>query len=684
MRSERQGAVIGSVGRFRTANGKQRAPQKPALITTLISLFASFALGACAPTASSPAAQGQAGVISPSWSPSASRTQDDAWHFAYAVQSWAAEQSGHVVMVPARYTIVVDRAFFSDEFSHIPLRALRGVRADDPNQVIVLKHLWTTHASSWDYDTDIKFVLYGPGFVKEGVRLEKTTLQNIAPTYARLIGANAPKGSMGRVMTEALLPTSKKPKVILTIVMDGGGRSLYDAWPDAWPVIKGLTARGVEYTDAKVTQLETATAVSHVAIGTGGYPLTTRIVGNEIYDPAKKQVTQSFPDYSPEFIKAPTLADEYGVSAGHKPVVIGTSFQDRAAMGMVGHGAAHHTGNKNHIVVLYAQPKKPAWKEEFPGGDQEHRLMTNIDLYTFPAYLRGRSPTSYVKALTGGSGIWMGHKIDDSSNVRFTPAYVEFECDNMLMMMDREPIDRDDVTALVYMSMKPTDYAAHRWGLESLEAREALRAQDACVGKLIQKLNVRVGEGNYVVTITADHGMMPMPEVTGGHRLSLRTLLEMIDKKFGAKIGLGGGFINLWFDQAKMKELGITNQDVVTYLRLLTAGDYYGPRENWPAYLAYRPDERLFFNAYTFEQVEAFVKANPSRWMANPYAGAGTAVTLEHDLQRLHATGTGIGYLAYGAHADGQLPRIEDSGYFFLDGLELTEEHETFEGLTRR
>jgi predicted AlkP superfamily pyrophosphatase or phosphodiesterase len=658
--------------------------QKPILIASLIPLAASFALGACAPTASRPGAQGKAGAISPSWSPSAYRTQDDAWHFAYAVQSWAAEQSGHVVMIPTRYTIVVDRAFFSDEFSHIPLRALRGVRADDPNQVIVLKHLWTTHASSWNYDTDIKFVLYGPGFVKEGVKLDKTTLQNVAPTYARLIGANAPIGSMGRVMTEALVPSSKKPKIILTIVMDGGGRSLYETWPDAWPVIKGLAARGVEYMDAKVTQLETATAVSHVAIGTGGYPITTRIVGNEIYDPAKKQVTQSFPDYSPEFIMVPTLADEYGVSAGHKPVVIGTSFQDRAAMGMVGHGAAHHPGNKNHIVVLYAQPKRPAWKEQFPGGDQEHRLMTNIDLYSFPAYLRGRSPTPYVKELTGGSGIWMGHKIDDSSNVRFTPAYVGFECDNMLMMMDREPIDRDDVTALVYMSMKPTDYAAHRWGLESLEAREALRAQDACVGKLIQKLNARVGDGNYVVTITADHGMMPMPEVTGGHRLSLRTLLEMIDKKFSAKIGLGGGFINLWFDQAKMKELGITNRDVAAYLRSLTAGDYYGPREKWPAYLTYRPDERLFFNAYTFEQVEAFVKANPSRWMANPYAGDGTAVTLEGDLQRLHATGTGIGYLVYGAHADGQLPRIEDTGYFFRDGLELTEERETFEELAAR
>ena len=114
---------------------------------------------------------------------------------------------------------------------------------------------------------------------------------------------------------------------------------------------------------------------------------------------------------------------------------------------------------------------------------------------------------------------------------------------------------------------------------------------------------------------------------------------------------LGGGFINLWFDQTKMKEIGITNQNIAEYLRSLTAREYYGPSEKWPVYLAYRPDERLFFNAYTYEQVEAFVKANPRRWMANPYVGEGTAVTLEHDLQRLYyAVGSGMGYLAYGAH----------------------------------
>ena len=651
--------------------------------TAFVPLACVFALGACAATAPGSRVQDKAGDLSPRWADSAYRSQDrnDAWHFAYAVQSWAGEQSGHVVMIPARHTIVADRMFFGDEFSHIPLRFLRGVEARDRDQVIVLKHMWTTHASSWDYDTDIKFVLYGPGFVKEGLRLGKTTLQNVAPTYARMIGTQAPGGSMGRVMTEALAPTSKRPKVILTIVMDGGGRTLYEAWPDAWPVIKGLAARGVEYTDAKVTQLETATAVSHAAIGTGGYPFTTRIVGNEIYDPARNQVINSFPDLSPEFVRAPTLADEYGVRAQHKPVVIGTSFQDRAAIGMVGHGAAHHPGNKSHIVILFDRPRKPAWKAEFPGDEQEHRLMTNIDLFSFPAYLRGRNPMPYVKELTDGTGVWMGHKIDDSGNVRFSPAYVHFECDNMLLMMDREPIDQADVTSLIYMSMKPTDYAGHRWGFESLEAREALRAQDACVGKLVEKLNARVGAGNYVITITADHGMMPMPEAVNGHRIFLRTLLEMIDKKFGAKIGLGGGFINLWFDQKKMKEIGVANRDIAAYLRSLTAGAYYGPREKWPAYLPYRPQERLFFNAYTYEQVEAYVNANPKRWMVNPYATDGTAVTLEGDLQRLYATRSGVGYVARGGGSEEAPPRIDGTHYFYRDGEGLEAERETFEGL---
>ena len=116
----------------------------------------------------------------------------------------------------------------------------------------------------------------------------------------------------------------------------------------------------------------------------------------------------------------------------------------------------------------------------------------------------------------------------------------------------------------------------------------------------------------------------------------------------------------------------------------MTAGEYYGPREKWPTYLTYRPDDRLFFNAYTYEQVETFVKANPRRWMANPYVGEGTEATLAHDLERLYVSGSGAGYLAYGVRGDGELPRIDGTHYFYRDGSELAEERETFEELTQR
>jgi hypothetical protein len=118
-----------------------------------------------------------------------------------------------------------------------------------------------------------------------------------------------------------------------------------------------------------------------------------------------------------------------------------------------------------------------------------------------------------------------------------------------------------------------------------------------------------------------------------------------------------------------LKEIGITHRDIAAYLRSLTAGQYYGPRAQWPTYLPYRPEERLFFNAYTSEQVQAFVEANPKRWMANPYVGASPEVSLETELERLAAT---------------ERPRLDGTRYFYRDDGELEDERETFEALTPR
>lgn len=575
-------------------------------------LLAALLLSACTTVQPSAGATASPPAPGPSWSAAAfeHQTTDSAWHLAYATQSWAAEYSGHVIVVPARHNFIVDQEWIAaDQESHLPPSAGKGP---------VLKHAWTTHGSSWDYDTDIKFVMFGPGFVKEHVRLGKTTLQNIAPTYAELIGTEPPPGSMGRVMKEALVGGTRRPKVILTIVMDGGGLNLYRAWPDAWPTIASLASRGVEYTEAKVTQLETATAPSHAAIGTGGYPVRTHLLANEVYQPETNDLVSSFDDLSSRLVAAPTLADVYGSRTGHRAVVIGASFSAMPALAMTGHGSSLDPGNKNQIVVFFAKPTKPTWKEQFPGTGDERRLMTNPDLFRFPTYLLGRKPEPYVRELTSGSGTWMGHQVTGEL-VPFTPAGVRFDCDNVLLMMEHEPIDSAETTALIYVNFKGTDLSSHRWGFESLESREALVAQDKCIGRLLQKLNQRVGEGQYVVTIASDHGMAPLPELVNGHRLDLARLLELINRRFGAEISLGGGFVDLWFDQEKMKNRGITNRDIAGFLRSLSAGDYHGARDRWPAYLPYTPEVKVFFDVFTAEQISQYVKAGDGPQRPNPY-----------------------------------------------------------------
>ena len=92
-------------------------------VRVILALYAvALGLGACAATTPASRPQGKVDGLNPSWSASAyaSQDRDDAWHFAYAVQSWAGEQNGHVVMVPARYTIVADRVFFGDESATFP------------------------------------------------------------------------------------------------------------------------------------------------------------------------------------------------------------------------------------------------------------------------------------------------------------------------------------------------------------------------------------------------------------------------------------------------------------------------------------------------------------------------------------------------------------------------------------
>jgi len=62
------------------------------------------------------------------------------------------------------------------------------------------------------------------------------------------------------------------------------------------------------------------------------------------------------------------------------------------------------------------------------------------------------------------------------------------------------------------VSYSALDYVGHRYGPKSHEVQDVLARLDVQVGRLLDTLDKRLGAGHYVVALSADHGVAPIPE----------------------------------------------------------------------------------------------------------------------------------------------------------------------------
>ena len=102
----------------------------------------------------------------------------------------------------------------------------------------------------------------------------------------------------------------------------------------------------------------------------------------------------------------------------------------------------------------------------------------------------------------------------------------------MRRMIEQEGFGSDEVPDLLYVNMKETDLSYHAWGMESPELGDAMAAQDRELRLLTQQLDEQVGEGRWVVMVTADHGLMPAAEQSGGYPIKGQEVLDDVNARF--------------------------------------------------------------------------------------------------------------------------------------------------------
>ncbi len=319
---------------------------------------------------------------------------------------------------------------------------------------------------------------------------------------------------MKRILALALLvcgtigAAPKKPKLVVAVCFDQlrydyltRFRSEYHAGFDR------LLAKGAVFTNARYEHYPTITAVGHSTFLTGATPAISGIVGNSWFDRAEGKSVTSVSDSatrlvgatgqgsSPRRMLVDTVGDELKMASGGKSHVIGISLKDRAAILPAGHtaDAAYWFVDAagGFVTSTYYEDALPAWAREFNASQPCQRY-------------------------TGQK--WLNHAIPNSGDDLCEPVTASPFGNDMVerfaeLALEGERLGKHESTDLLAVSFSSNDLVGHQYGPDSPEVREVSVASDRALGKLIEAVERQVGPDGFVLVVTGDHGVAPIPEV---------------------------------------------------------------------------------------------------------------------------------------------------------------------------
>ena len=458
----------------------------------------------------------------------------------------------------------------------------------------------TRHSTPFAYTQDVPLVLYGPGFIKKGVTVDRpTTVADLVPTFAELLDFEMPAPVDGEVLQEALLPQSERngiPKLVFTVVWDGGGDNVLEQWPDEWPELQKMMAEGANYTDAVVGSSPSITPSIHATIGTGNFPKRHGLSDTRMRIGSK--TVDAYEDDSPRFLRGQTLGDAWDLANGNVPLV-GMMARDNWHLGMIGHGAQLEGGDADVAVM-----------DRFT----EVEFRTIEDFYRLPEYLLGneglQKAIDEVDQRDGESDErWLGNPLSPiSGKIRLTPAWSIYQTEKMKDLLTNEGFGTDDVADIFFVNYKSTDLVGHEFNMVEPEEQEALREQDRQLREVIRFLNRTVGRKNYVMALTADHGMTPLPADTGGWNIIMTEVSADIEETFDTvtpdkPIILSNRGYQIMLDKREMKRNDVDPEEIAEFLRSYRIDDNAADEEALGTF-ADRRDELVFLTALTPDELK--------------------------------------------------------------------------------
>lgn len=343
-----------------------------------------------------------------------------------------------------------------------------------------------------------------------------------------------------------------------------------------------LQREGTDYKQCYYRHASNITGPGHASLLTGCYPAKTGIVGNDFCDGAKLTCGYCVSDDSTTFsarnLKVPTLSDALRARSP-KSKTVSLALKDRAAILMSGHSAnaCLWFDAKSLLFETSSAYPTPSWLRAINARVRdsiaacENRPWSTI----IPERLNPAVDDVPEEGAYPTGGTTFPHVLPQRTNEKFaasfliSPFSMNVLFDAAIQAVDREKLGRDRHTDVLCIGVSSTDYVGHVYGPDSREIQELYVHADLAMERLINHLDTRVGRNKYVLVVTSDHGVAPIPELIkkqpaqqraeiDAGRISKKHMKSFVDSVITSLIGpptSGGSHIRQAFEPSIYLEL---------------------------------------------------------------------------------------------------------------------------------
>lgn len=333
----------------------------------------------------------------------------------------------------------------------------------------------------------------------------------------------------------------EKPKLVVGIVVD---QMRYDYLTRFWDQygqngFKRLVNDGFVFKNNHFNYVPTYTGPGHASVFTGTTPENHGIISNSWYDKFEDKYVYCTGDdafksigtatrageMSPNKMLSTTFADENRLHTQMKGKTIGVALKDRGAILPAGHAANAAYwfvggSEANWISSTYYMEQLPKWVVDFNASDKaesylktwaplkniESYIESGSDVNEFEGGFNGMETASFpydLKALAPQNG--------EYELIKATPFGNDLTAEFAKAAIKGESLGQDAITDVLTLSFSSTDYVGHNFGVNSKEAQDTYLRLDLAIGDFLTYLDQTVGQGEYVVFLTADHGAVEVP-----------------------------------------------------------------------------------------------------------------------------------------------------------------------------